>query len=217
MPANPDLAEFEGERAITFEVGAKLRPAAQLSVDFALYNTTVDDFQYNTNTPLGNSIANVEVRSRGVDASFNWLPTSDLRIEGGVVYADARIREAFPNVSADTRVQRAPEWTGNLGAYYDKELTDGLSLRVNPSLEFSSRQLNQLPFVNAPDRAGHGLVNLRVAVGATDETWELALIGKNLTDQRPLLTATQTLLLAGPFYGSLHQPTTYALQLSVKY
>src|SRR3546814_9168895 len=65
LPSNPALTEFEGERAITFEVGVKLNPVRTVSFDFALYNTTVKGFQYNINTSLGNVITNVKVRTRG--------------------------------------------------------------------------------------------------------------------------------------------------------
>src|SRR3546814_15316842 len=38
LPSNPALTEFEGERALTFEVGVKLNPVRTVSFDFALYN-----------------------------------------------------------------------------------------------------------------------------------------------------------------------------------
>src|SRR3546814_18957616 len=72
LPSNPALTEFEGERALTFEVGVKLNPVRTVSFDFALYNTTVKGFQYNINTPLGNVITNVKVRTRGLDQRLNW-------------------------------------------------------------------------------------------------------------------------------------------------
>src|SRR3546814_1548918 len=38
LPSNPALTEFEGERALTLEVGVKLNPVRTVSFDFALYN-----------------------------------------------------------------------------------------------------------------------------------------------------------------------------------
>lgn len=217
LPSNPDLAEFEGEEAVTLEVGVKLRPLNTLSLEFALYSTTVDDFQYNINTAAGNSIANAKVRSRGFDTSFNFRPFEQLRFEGGVVYADAEILEAFPGAPAGTRVQRAPEWSGNVAAFFEHSLSDALELTINPSVDFASSQDNQLPSVGAPRREAYNLVNLRVAVGDVDGRWEVAFIGRNLTDERPYISATVPLLLTGPFFGNLQPPTTYALQLKVRY
>src|SRR3546814_4771177 len=91
-------------------------------------------------------------RSRGFDTSLNWRPLPDLTIRGGVVYADARILEAFPGAPKGTRVQRAPEWTGNASIEYRADLSDSVDLRINPKVDLSSRQLSQLPSVGAPDR-----------------------------------------------------------------
>src|SRR3546814_12471645 len=84
LPSNPALTEFEGERALTFEVGVKLNPVRTVSFDLALYNTTVKGFQYNINTSLGNVITNVKVRTRGIDPSLNWRPLPGARLQGGV-------------------------------------------------------------------------------------------------------------------------------------
>src|SRR3546814_15911930 len=77
-----------------------------------------------------------------------------------------------------TRVQRAPEWTGNASIEYRADLSDSVDLRINPKVDFSSRQLSQLPSVGAPDREPYALVDLIVAVGAQDDNWEMAQIGR---------------------------------------
>lgn len=216
LPSNPDLAEFEGEEALTTEIGIKTRPTDTLSFDFALYNTTVKDFQYNINTANGNVIANAKVRTRGFDTSLNWRPFDGFRLEGGVVYADAKILEAFPGAPKGTPVQRAPKWTGNASINYEMPLLESVDLTINPKIEFSSSQFSQLPSVGAPKRQSYGLVDLVVALGAPDDRWEVALVGKNLTNQKVLLTATTPLLANGPFYGNIQTPTTFALQLTLK-
>jgi outer membrane receptor protein involved in Fe transport len=217
LPSNPDLAEFEGEEALTSEIGIKTRPTGTLSFDFALYNTTVKDFQYNINTANGNVIANAKVRTRGIDTSLNWRPFDGLRLAGGVVYADAKILEAFPGAPEGTPVQRAPKWTGNVSINYETALSENVDLTINPKIDFSSSQFSQLPSVGAPKRQPYGLVDLVVALGAPDDRWEVALIGKNLTNQKVLLSATTPLLANGPFYGNIQTPATFALQLTVKH
>jgi iron complex outermembrane recepter protein len=216
LPSNVALAEFEGEQALTLEAGVKTHPLAGLSWEFALYNTTVKDFQYNISTANGNVIANAKVRSRGIDTSLNWRPFTGMRIEGGVVYADAKILEAFPGAPKGTRVQRAPKWTGVASVNYKTPLSDAVELTINPKMDFSSSQFSQLPSVRAPKRQPYGLVDLILAVGAPDQSWEVAMVGRNLTNQRVLLSATTPLLANGPFYGNIQTPTTFALQLTVR-
>lgn len=216
LPSNVALAEFEGEQALTLEAGVKTHPFETLSWEFALYDTTVKDFQYNISTANGNVIANAKVRSRGIDTSLNWRPFPGMRIEGGVVYADAKILEAFPGAPKGTRVQRAPKWTGVASVSYKTPLSDAVDLTINPKMDFSSSQFSQLPSVGAPKRQPYGLVDLIVAVGAPDQKWEVAMIGRNLTNQRVLLSATTPLLANGPFYGNIQTPTTFSLQLTLR-
>ncbi len=96
------------------------------------------DFQYNINTANGNVIANAKVRTRGIDTSLNWRPFNGLRLEGGVVYADAKILEAFPGAPKGTPVQRAPKWTGNASISYETALSQKVDLTINPKVDFSN-------------------------------------------------------------------------------
>ncbi|KKC27658.1 hypothetical protein WP12_01965 [Sphingomonas sp. SRS2] len=216
LPSNPALTEFEGERALTLETGVKSQLFGRVGLDVALFSTTVKDFQYVINTPQGNAVTNVKVRSRGVDAAVNWRPTRELRIDGGVVYADTRILEAFAGAPAGSRPSRAPVWSGNASIMYKVGLSENLDLTVNPYVDFSSSQYNQLPSANAPKRQSYALVNARVAIGESNGNWELALIGKNLTNQQIFYTSTTPLLAGGPWYGNISTPATFALQITVK-
>src|SRR3546814_639827 len=138
LPSNPALTEFEGARALTFEVGVKLNPVRTVSFDFALYNTTVKGFQYNINTSLGNVITTVKVRTRGIDTSLNWRPFPGARLQGGVVYADAINVDEFAGTPAGTRAVRAPEWTGTVAAYYETALSPDLDLKDRKSTRLNS-------------------------------------------------------------------------------
>src|SRR3546814_7622340 len=105
---------------------------------------------------------------------------------------------------------RISDWSSDVCSFRS------VDLRINPKVDFSSRQLSQLPSVGAPDREPYALVDLIVAVGAQDDNWEMALVGKNLTNQKVILSATTPLLAAGPFYGNIQTPATFALQLTLK-
>ncbi|MBT4522334.1 MAG: TonB-dependent receptor, partial [Halieaceae bacterium] len=62
-------------------------------------------------------------------------------------------------------------------------------------------------------------VNARMAVGAADGTWEVALVGKNLTDEK-VLSFGGNATLAGPltggggnaYYGFIDRPLSVAVQ-----
>lgn len=216
LPTNPRLAEFFGERALSFELGGKFRPARNLDFDVALFNTKVKDFQFNVSSPSGTIVQNVDVRTRGVEGTISWRPTPSLVISGGGAYVDARILEGFTGATAGTRIFRSPKWSGNLDVNWTAPISDALKLTVNPSVVAASRQYLQLPSSNAPEQDGYGLVNLRVALSKDDQGWEIAGLVKNLTSNRTLIFATPTFLFAGPFYGVRNPPATFVLSLKIK-
>lgn len=216
LASNPALVEYEGERARTYEVGAKLRPLDGLNAEIALYNTKVSGFQFSVNTPLGNSIQNVDVRSRGFDMSFNWHLSQSLQFDGGGGYVDAKILQAFPGAPAGTPMFRAPHWSGNLDLTWRTALTSALDLTVRPSVDAATKQYLQLPSANAPIEKGYVLGNLRVAVSDKDRGWEVATTVRNIGNYRFNEFATSTLLLTGGFYGIRSEPRTVYLSLTIK-
>ena len=115
----------------------------------------------------------------------------------------------FPNMSTagcftgplGSRVQdlsgqqkfRAPEWTGNFGFYYETPLGSsgvllGLSGSVFSSDDYISQE-NGSPFA---EFGGYEIYNAGIHLKSADETWELAVIGKNLGDEQYVMSSLDT-------------------------
>ena len=60
-------------------------------------------------------------------------------------------------------------------------------------------------------------LDLRVGVGAIDGNWELALLGKNLTDEMTASFGFNVPLITGAYVFQVDPPRTVALQLRLKF
>ena len=61
------------------------------------------------------------------------------------------------------------------------------------------------------------LYNARVAVGSESGHWELALVGRNLTDEEVRIFSNDPFLLDGLFFSYLAPPRTLEVQFNLRY
>ncbi len=84
------------------------------------------------------------------------------------------------------RMIRAPEWTANFGFNYDLPVGSGMKLGFTNNNQYSSSYPSYLangrPNQDNVQRS-YIRIDASLALKAEDESWELALIGKNLTDK----------------------------------
>ncbi|WP_269715557.1 TonB-dependent receptor [Caulobacter sp. NIBR2454] len=115
--------------------------------------------------------------------------TQSLTANFAVGYLNAEFDEFITNITgtpvdiSDTReFQNSPEWSGYLGVTYKTALAGG-TLRVTPSLSY--RDDYHLFDVADPvlDQKGYTLVDLGIVWDAPGDQWQVALYGKNLTDE----------------------------------
>lgn len=125
------------------------------------------------------------------------------------------------------QLSMAPKWTGALGASYDTDLSNGMKFGVSADGRYSSSYiLSGFGDPNSGQRK-YATLDASVRVGAANDLWEVALIGKNLTNKLYLTggndspsTGSGTGTPAGVRadqngYGNL--PRTIQLQLSVNF
>ena len=85
-----------------------------------------------------------------------------------------------------TQMIRAPEWTANFGLDYEVPVGRGLKLRLSNNNQYSSR-FPTFQAIGRPDddnfQSSFIKVDASVALSSDDDRWEIALIGKNITDK----------------------------------
>lgn len=198
-----------------------------------------------------------KARTRGGELQFEFAPRSlaGLSINGAVGYTDARYRSfpfapclagqtidegcltgatpegvrVYQNLTG-AHTQQAPEWTGALGVNYDTPVSEGLKLGISTNMRYSSSYaLNPFVYDGAARfiQGDYVTLDASVRLGAADGGWELALIGKNLTnafvassaDDSPYSgSGTGTKAgIAGDTLASINDPRTVAVQATVRF
>ena len=121
----------------------------------------------------------------------------------------------------------APEWAGSLQADYETQPMHGLVFGASGNLHFSSSYLGG-PFGNPNGRQSpFAVFDASLRVGSESGRWDLALIGKNLTNEYVLTSigdapssgsGTGTAAsVHSDLVGTVEPPRTIALRFSVHY
>lgn len=230
-PDTLDVARFDQEIAYTAEIGAKFDFGSSGSATFAIFNTNVDGFQVSRVQQINGLnqtvIDNADIRTIGAETAFTWRATDELDFSGAVTFVDAEFTQGLlsddgmggvvTEVYEGMRLVRAPRWMAKIGAEYETAISARLTLRANTLLRYASESDLQLRASNplAPQADEHTILDVQVAVGAPDRTWEVALIGNNLTDDRYVTFTSDAPLSDGGYYGTLNRPRTIGLQLRI--
>jgi len=132
----------------------------------------------------------------------------------------------FQNLSGKAPAS-APTWTASLGFNYDHPINDAWSWGLSTDARYSSHY-RASPF-NNPVGEQHKYVNIDASarIRSADNHWELAVIGRNLTD-RFIITTVNSIPGSGGGTGtsagvlgdqqvSIEPPRTVAFQVTWKY
>ena len=202
---------FDSERAQGFEAGIKSTLLDnQLRLNLGLYSYAYKDLQVDFfNSPIfAFQTLTADARTKGVELEFEYAPRAldGLNLHGGLNYNRARytsfpqapcyagqsIAEGCSIVLPGGAVRQnlngqslsvAPKWTGTVGASYDAPMGNGLMIGLGADMRYSSSYIAS-GFGN-PDSRQDSYVTLDASarIGSEDGRWELAVIGKNLTNE----------------------------------
>lgn len=89
-----------------------------------------------------------------------------------------------------TELIRTPKWAGNAGMVYETPLSDGLKIEFSGGLTFSDSYITNASSQPRSRSPSYTLLDASVRLMEVDDTWEVALIGRNLTDKYYFVRAT---------------------------
>lgn len=238
---------FDSETAEGAEVGYKAQfMGGALRFEATAYQYDFDDLQLSsldaaTTRFLVRNAA--EARSRGVETTLNWRVMPELSLRGAAGYNRARYR-SFPGApcyAGQTAQQgcvasnpatptvreqdlsgeplpRAPEWSLSGGFTVDLPLSGGLSLGFSGDASFSDDYRVQENNNPTAHQDSFWLVNSSVRLYDDSRGWELALLGRNLTNEFYMVTSTDK-PAGGPgqIAAALQRPREVMLQASWRF
>lgn len=153
-----------------------------------------------------------KVSSKGIEFDFSYRPPVDgLRIDGALSYNRGRyldyqatcyrgqnanspvpclnqLNRVSGNMAllqdlSGTELLRAPEFAGNLSADYHVAVGNGLELGLGADMTYSDSYLTDASSKAAGRSPSYALLGASVRLGQQDNGWQVALIGRNLTNK----------------------------------
>lgn len=208
---------FDTEDSRTTEIGIKSNFAPGSSVNFALFNTRLKDYQIGVNLGTNFIIRNDQVRSRGAEAQINWQIIDGLRAAVTATYADVKKLGTLP-ANSIRGLPFAPKWSGLANLSYETPVGPDFRLKSDISAEFrTSQHLSDAASFVIPRVPGRVRTDVRLGVEHERTGVELALIVRNLFDVYALSYGFNQTGAAGAAQVSEEQPRTIGLQLSFRY
>lgn len=229
---------FDPESVDAFELGLKGSAIGQrLTYSIIGFVQDYANLQETTTILLPNGstsqiVGNVAgSQSKGVEIGVSFRPSRNLTISADFAYLDAKYVDyanapctvtqsiGNPACSQDLSGKRrdfAPKYSGSFEVNYTQPLNEDLDLKFSVSPYFKSRFFQQPIADDVLAQSGYVKVDGRIGL-ASHDGWELAIIGKNLTDRTTANFRQVVPTSPGSVQALVDAPRTVAFQFSWRY
>jgi iron complex outermembrane receptor protein len=134
----------------------------------------------------------------GAELEGSWLATERLTINFGLSYLDTEITDYSgfhplrPELGSDVDFKGAelgssPEWTTNLRATYEWDISGNLFARVTADASYKDAYFSGIEYVNPTDdrfqTEDYTLANARATIGSQDGAWDVSAWVRNIGDE----------------------------------
>ncbi len=230
--------EFEDEDVTSYEVGAKLvllDGSAQFNINWFrsefdnLQVTSIDATTITFN--VGNAASAI---STGVEADAKWAVSDNLTFNAAIAYLDAEF-DSYPNAPCNAELilsgnctgagmttdlsgrelAYAPEIAASISGQHQWQLTNALELTTFVQVAYSDDYALVLDLDPNAFQTSYAKVDATFTLSNPDHSWEISLIGRNLTDRTTRAYSDDA--QGGPFMIGSHltlmdPPRSIALQ-----
>ncbi len=139
-------------------------------------------------------------RSRGAELEVDARPVEPLQLSLGVGYENAVITQSAPfaPMRVGDPVYQVPDWTGNLSAVWTQPITTEMTVVTSLDYSYTGRSFSGNNLTPGPggvmqtrERPAYRLMDARIALDRG--RWEVALVGKNITNEIANLSDVRTI------------------------
>ncbi|MGV3730247.1 MAG: TonB-dependent receptor [Sphingopyxis sp.] len=208
---------FEPERSENFEAGIKSTLAdGKIVANVSAYHTQFKDLQVSVYRPETSSYLTgnaASATSKGIEGSLSFFPIPNFDISASAAYSDIKYDD-YPGAAclavqvtdgscnpadpasiaannlAGFPVAYSSKWTGSVTAHARFDMSDDVKLDITGVASGRSKYFNsdnQSPVFGVQN--GYVKLDLRVQLADQDDRWHVALVGKNLTNQKTIGSA----------------------------
>ena len=239
--STPDDFEFEDEKVVSTELGTKFTLDDGLAdINIALFNMKFDNLQtsvYDGNTSFFVKNAG-KATSRGLEIDGRWAFTDNWLMSGSLGLLDFTWDEfkgakCFSSValtsdnvdetgascdySGETNAF-APKVSGSVNFEYYTEIGNSYEFKASLDLIHKSDFYTNADLNPWTKQEAYTKVNARLALMDIGGSWQVALVGKNLTNKTTLNFSTDLPLLGKGFYVGFTDPgRSVSLQVSYNF
>lgn len=231
-----DQIDFDSEKVKGFEFGAKGQFGA-LRAELTVYRYNYRNLQVNSYDPTINAftIQNAGGLSQfGTELQLHYAVARGFLLRGSAVYNRNRFKDymtqcysgqtaadgctpAGQNMDGRTPA-RSPDWTGTAGFTYDTPIGSGLSIGLTGDAYVSSAYFSNETLAPGAKQGSYARFDGSVRLQDADGRWELALIGRNLSNKRYMLsTSDKPGTSTGQQYGTVSRPREIMLQARTQF
>lgn len=227
-----DKYEYEEEEALNMELGFKstLLDGA-MTFNATLFRTEITDLQVSifdggTAFLVDNA---AEMTAQGVEFDVKWAATDSLTVSAAGSYLDNKF-DSFPESPCWKRADPvlcidnaqdasgkpnilSPEFSMNLRLDHEMPVGNSLLLRSSVEAFYSDEQFTAAdldPIYAFQD--AYTRINMRIGLGDAAGKWDVALIGKNITDEEVSFNNNDVPLVNGNGYSTLQRLGSWAVQ-----
>jgi len=228
---------FADEEALAFELGSKMSVMdGRGTLNVALFHTQYDDLQVSAfigdRYVVGNAAT---ATSQGLEVDGVFRLTESIDLSGSFAYLDATYgdfktascttAQAIESGSPRTCTQdlsgqtlaNAPEFSASFGLSHGTDLGNNYQLMSNLMANYTAEQYLSQNLDPAALEESHLVLNARTALSSNEDTWELALVAKNLTNETIRNYSAAVPLMDGARFSYMAMPRTLAVQFLVNY
>ena len=237
--AEPDF-EFDDEKASHFEVGAKAAlPEYAATLNVSVFHTAYNNLQVTQFTGAGFNVGNAaEAAVKGVELDYRQAFTEKFMVSVTATWqkfefdsyrgapCTSRQREGLDlgcdlasrtqDLSGKTG-QFAPDFSANVNLDYEADVSGLLIFRSNLNVVYSGEYYTALGLDPNHRQDSYTKLNARLALVTTDNSWELALIGRNLTDEKVSVNSFDHPMFPLTYVKYITAPRSFSLQASYRF
>lgn len=213
---------FEPETSKLYELGFKWTGFGNRArVNAAVFHTEYEDLHVQVNDGIAAVTRNAAAAEvQGFELEVTLAPTANWLIDASVghldgEYTDLDVAENLTTdifaLSEDSELVNTPEWSTHLGVQYTISLAGGAQLV--PRIDWSYVSDVHKDALNFPQmhQAGYHLLDAGITWISASGDWELSLFGKNITDERYIVSGYANALNIGTAVAALGRPAEWGL------
>jgi iron complex outermembrane receptor protein len=242
VDGDPSQFEFDDEKVDGIELGSKMNLLdGAATLNLAVFYNEFSDRQVASFTDTGFVVGNAAKSiSKGVEADGRWMATEHLTFGLSLAYLDSEYDD-FDNAScageqlradnpvagcdlatktqdlSDEKTSYAPEWSGAFITNFFYPIGDSMELRADLDVIYTDDFYVTQSLDSNLEEDSYVKVNARIGLASAADTWEIALIGKNLTDKTTSDYGAGIPLFTGSYFNSVAAPRTIAIEATYRF